>query len=118
MDASQVRRTRRIRRKAGVRKRIFGTGQKPRLSVYRSLRHIYVQLIDDLEGRTLAQANTREAGVEQGGNCEAAAKIGQTIAQRARELGVERVVFDRNGLRYHGRVRHLADAAREGGLKF
>lgn len=92
---------------------------RPRLTVYRSLQHVYAQIIDDLSGRTLASASTRDKtlSINAGGNCEAARSIGKTLAERAREKGIERVVFDRNGYRFHGRVRALADAAREAGLE-
>ena len=90
-----------------------------RLSVHRSSKHIYAQVIDDLSGRTLASASTVEKGqkADNGGNCAAATSVGKSLADRAREAGIERVVFDRNGYRYHGRVRAVADGARENGLK-
>lgn len=95
---------------------------KPRLSVYRSARQIYVQLIDDLAGKTLAAASTMEADVrkklESGGNIDAAAEVGKLIAERAKKAGVEIVVFDRGGYKYHGRVKALGDAARDAGLEF
>lgn len=108
------------RRKTGIRKRVIGTPERPRLTVYRSARHIYAQVIDDLAGRTLASASTvaKGARAEHGGNVASAAEIGKSIAERAKAAGVEQVVFDRNGYRYHGRIKSLADAAREGGLKF
>ncbi|HEX9733267.1 MAG TPA: 50S ribosomal protein L18 [Thermoanaerobaculia bacterium] len=106
-----------------VRNRIQGTPERPRLSVYKSLRYVYAQVIDDLNGRTLAQANSAEADVRSGlaaspASVEAARAVGQAVAQRARDQGVESVVFDRGGYVYHGRVKALADAAREKGLKF
>jgi len=94
---------------------------RPRLSVFRSLKHIYAQVIDDLSGRTLASASSRDAevpGSKAGGNVNAAKAIGKALAERATKAGVSAVVFDRNGYRYHGRIKALADAAREGGLKF
>ena len=111
---------RRQRRKRGLRVRIRGQQTRPRLTVYRSNRNIYVQLVDDLAGKTLASASTEEkAGkLDQGGNCAAAAEVGKRIAERAKQAGCERIVFDRNGYKYHGRVKALADAARAAGLKF
>jgi len=105
-----------------IRKQLSGTAQRPRLAVFRSNKHIYVQLIDDVEGRTLASASTADAtvksGVKNGGNVEAAKAVGKLIGERAREQGLESVVFDRGGFIYRGRVRALADSAREAGLKF
>ncbi len=110
------------RRHARVRGRIVGTGERPRLSVFRSLHHIYAQIIDDRSGRTLAAASTREKDVAEGlkslAALTAAAKIGKTIAQRAKAKGINAVVFDRSGYKYHGRIKTLADAAREAGLEF
>ena len=109
----------RVRRHARVRGKIAGTAERPRLSVFRSENNIYAQVIDDVAGSTICSASTVEKGFEgQGGNKEAAKKIGQLIAQRATEKGVENVVFDRGGSIYHGRVQSLAEGAREGGLKF
>ena len=112
----------RVARHRRVRKKIFGTTEKPRLNVFRSLKHIYVQVIDDLNGRTLAAASTADrelkGKVSSGGNIEAAKNVGLLIAQRATGKGVKAVVFDRGGYLYHGRVKALADAAREGGLEF
>jgi large subunit ribosomal protein L18 len=111
---------RRTRRKQSIRRRVFGVPARPRLTVFRSARHIYAQLIDDLSGRTLAAASTLEKGhkLENGGNRDAAAEVGKLLADRAKEAGINAVVFDRNGYRFHGRVRALAEAAREGGLRF
>jgi large subunit ribosomal protein L18 len=97
-----------------------GTAERPRLSVFRSSKHIYVQLIDDLRGVTLAAASsrTKDAGVPYGGNKKAAAAIGKKIAEAAKAHGINKVAFDRGHYRYHGRVKALADAAREGGLQF
>ena len=109
----------RVKRHARVRGKISGTAERPRLSVFRSENNIYAQIIDDVAGKTICSASTVEKGFEgQGGNKEAANKIGQLIAQRAIEKGVETVVFDRGGCVYHGRVQSLAEGAREGGLKF
>jgi large subunit ribosomal protein L18 len=114
---------RREKRKFRIRKHISGSATKPRLSVFRSASHIYVQAIDDLAGRTLAAAATTEKAVAEQikgykGNCNAAQAVGKTIAERLLKLGVNAAVFDRGGNRYHGRIKALADAAREGGLKF
>jgi large subunit ribosomal protein L18 len=104
-----------------IRKKLQGTSERPRLNVYRSLNHIYVQVIDDLSGKTLVAASTAEGKKEQrgtGGNVAAAKAVGKTIAERAKAKGVTKVVFDRGGYIYHGRVKALADAAREAGLQF
>jgi len=105
-----------------IRKKIAGSVQRPRLAVFRSVKHIYAQIIDDAEGRTLVAASTVEKGVrgdaKAGGNVAAARKVGQTVAERAKSKGIEAVVFDRGGYIYHGRVKALAEAAREAGLKF
>jgi large subunit ribosomal protein L18 len=113
-DRAEVRRAvhRRIRRK------VQGTAQRPRLAIYRSLNHIYAQVIDDEQGRTIASASTTEKDLrgETGGNLDAARRVGRAIAERALSQGVARVVFDRGGYVYHGRVKALTDAAREAGL--
>jgi large subunit ribosomal protein L18 len=104
-----------------IRKKMQGTADRPRLNVYRSLNHIYVQVIDDLHGKTLVSASTAEGKKEDrrtGGNVASAKAIGKTIAERAKAKGVTQVVFDRGGYIYHGRVKAVADAAREAGLKF
>jgi large subunit ribosomal protein L18 len=104
-----------------IRKKLMGTTARPRLNVYRSLNHIYVQVIDDLEGKTLVSASTAEGKKESrtgGGNLAAAKNVGKAIAERAKSKGIEQVVFDRGGYIYHGRIKALADAAREAGLKF
>jgi large subunit ribosomal protein L18 len=104
-----------------IRKKMQGTAERPRLSVYRSLNNIFVQVIDDLHGTTLVSASTAEGkkeGPKSGGNVAAAKAIGKTIAERAKSKGVTKVVFDRGGYIYHGRVKALADAAREAGLQF
>jgi large subunit ribosomal protein L18 len=101
-----------------IRRKVLGTTERPRLAVYRSLNHIYAQIIDDEQARTIAAASTTEKslGVKTGGNIEAAKKVGQAIAERALAAGIDRVVFDRGGYLYHGRVRALTDAARAAGL--
>ena len=109
----------RLKRHARVRGKISGTAERPRLSVYRSLSNIYAQLIDDVNGVTLAAASTLDKELEgYGGNKEAAAKVGEAIAKKAAEKGITDVVFDRGGYVYQGRVAALAEAAREVGLKF
>lgn len=112
---------RRSRRKQRIRKVVFGTPERPRLTVFRSLKHMYAQLVDDTTGATLVSADTRtkdfrEAGPA-GGNKSAAARVGKTLGERALAKGIRQASFDRNGYRYHGRVQALADAAREAGLK-
>ncbi|GIV57397.1 MAG: 50S ribosomal protein L18 [Rhodothermaceae bacterium] len=109
---------RRLRVKRGIRSKISGTAERPRLSVFRSNRHIYAQLIDDVAGHTLAAASSLEAGIEGDTPVAVSKAVGLRLAERAREAGIERAVFDRNGYRYHGRVQALADGAREGGLQF
>jgi large subunit ribosomal protein L18 len=102
-----------------IRLRVRGTTARPRLAVFRSLSHIYAQVIDDTSGRTLAAASTNEKSVEaRGANIATAKIIGKIIAERAKEKGVQKVVFDRGGYQYHGRVKALADAARQAGLEF
>jgi large subunit ribosomal protein L18 len=115
MDA-KVKREARIRRHLRVRKKISGTPDRPRLSVYRSNRHIYAQLIDDLAGRTLVAASDREIAAT-GTKTERARAVGKLIAERARQAGIERAVFDRGGRLYHGRVAAVAEGAREEGLQ-
>ena len=107
----------RFRRKRRIRKEIFGIPGKPRLSVYRSLRHVYAQLVDDLNSKTLAHASSLKLGLKSG-NRQAAEQVGALIAQKAKQLKIEKVAFDRNGFLYHGVVKNLADAARKEGLKF
>ncbi len=121
----KTREDRRDRIKHRIRKRVSGTESRPRLTVFRSVGHIYVQVVDDMSGRTIASASSLEPAVKgqlpkaaKGGNIEGAKAIGQTIAVRLKEKGVTRVVFDRNGFLYHGRVKAVADAAREAGLEF
>lgn len=107
---------RRIKIKTRIRGKISGTASRPRLSVFRSNKQIYAQLVDDLSGKTLAAASSK--GIEEGNKSEIAAKVGKAIAEKALAAGISEVVFDRNGYLFHGRVKSLADAAREGGLKF
>ncbi|MDE6669184.1 MAG: 50S ribosomal protein L18 [Muribaculaceae bacterium] len=107
---------RRNKIKTRIRGKISGTAQRPRMSVFRSNKAIYVQLIDDLTGRTLVSASSK--GITEGTKSEVSAKVGQEIARKALEAGIDSVVFDRNGYLFHGRVKSLADAAREAGLKF
>ena len=103
-----------------IRNKVKGTTERPRLAVFRSVNHIYAQVIDDTQGATLVAASSTEAGVtgKRGGDIAAAKEIGKLIAERAKEKGINRVVFDRGGYIYHGRVRSLAEAAREAGLEF
>ncbi len=109
----------RARRHYRLRFKISGTPERPRLCVFRSEKHIYAQVIDDVAGKTLAAAASNEKGFEGvGSNQEAAKKVGQMVAERAVKAGIENVVFDRGGYVYHGRVKALAEGAREGGLKF
>ena len=109
----------RVRRHRRVRKKVRGTAERPRLAVFRSANHIYAQVIDDVAGRTLAAASSIEADLKGvGGNVDGATKVGTLVAERAKAAGIDRVVFDRGGFRYHGRVAALADAARSGGLEF
>ena len=109
----------RTRRHARVRKGVRGTTERPRLAVYRSNRYIYAQVIDDIEGRTLAAASSQEADLRKENlNVETATKVGTLLASRAKDAGVSTVVFDRGGFKYHGKIKALADAAREEGLEF
>ena len=122
MKADKLKNVQRWRRRNRVRKKLRGTADQPRLSVHRSNKHVYCQIIDDENGLTLASASTRDKDlrdkVKSGGNCEAAKVVGEAIAQRAQAAGVSVVTFDRGRFKYHGRVAELANAAREGGLKF
>ncbi|HLV02655.1 MAG TPA: 50S ribosomal protein L18 [Acidobacteriota bacterium] len=104
-----------------IRSKVLGTPERPRLCVFRSLKHTYVQLVDDTQGKTLSTISTLSLGgrkLTPGNNVAAAKEVGKAVAEKARELGVESVVFDRNGYIYHGRVKAVAEAAREAGLKF
>lgn len=120
MDKAKEKRLKKVRRRKRVRKKIFGLPDRPRLSVFRSNRHIYAQIIDDTAGHTLASASSMEKGLELEGKkkTEVAMEVGRLLAARAREKGIVRVVFDRGGNLYHGRVKALAEGAREGGLEF
>jgi large subunit ribosomal protein L18 len=122
MDHARTILRQRIRRRNRVRRFIRGTAERPRLSVFRAHKHIYAQIIDDASGRTLASASTMEkqlrAAIAFGGNKDAAAAIGRTVAERAQAAGVKKVCFDRGEFRYHGRVAALAEAARAAGLEF
>jgi len=120
-DIANVRRTSRLRRHRRVRKKVHGTADRPRLAVHRSNRHLVVQVIDDDSGRTLAAASTSEADQRSAGSgatVAAASRVGTLVAERARSAGIERVVFDRGGFIYHGRIAAVAAAAREAGLEF
>ena len=101
-----------------IRQKMQGTSERPRLNVYRSLNHIYAQVIDDAKGVTVVSASTKASKLKTGGNVAAAKEVGKLVAERAQEKGIKKVVFDRGGYLYHGRVKALADAAREGGLTF
>nr|WP_281289772.1 50S ribosomal protein L18 [Geothermobacter ehrlichii] len=119
---AEKRRQSRIKRQTRVRKKVRGTAERPRLSVFRSSRHIYVQLIDDVARKTLVSASTMSKEIagelNSTGNVEAARAVGKAIAEKAIAQNINKVVFDRNGFLYHGRVKALADAAREAGLSF
>ena len=112
----KTRTEKRLRRHLRVRNRVTGTAERPRLVVFRSLKHIYAQLVDDTANKTLATVS--DLGVEQGKKGERAAEVGKLIAERAKTAGITRVVFDRAGYRYHGRIKAVADGARKGGLEF
>jgi large subunit ribosomal protein L18 len=103
---------------ARIRAKLSGTAERPRLNVYRSLNHIYAQVIDDLKGETLASASSLQLKLKTGGNIASAKEIGKAVAELAVQKGIKKVVFDRGGYLYHGRVKALADAAREAGLEF
>lgn len=122
MEKNKAKAIRLQRRKWSIRKNLVGTPQRPRLSVFRSDKHISAQIIDDYAGRTLVSASSLQKDVRgslpNGGNIEAAKLVGKAIAERAKAAGITAVAFDRNGRRYHGRIKALADAAREGGLIF
>ena len=118
MIPQRQRNTIRQRVHARIRQKMQGTAERPRLNVYRSLNHIYAQVIDDATGTTIASASTRAAKLKTGGNVSAAKEVGKQVAERAKEKGIVKVVFDRGGYLYHGRIKALADAAREAGLEF
>ena len=109
---------RRTRVKRGIRKKIAGTAARPRLTVFRSNKNIYAQLVDDLSGHTVAAANSLQDGISGANPVETATAVGKALAETAKAAGVEAIVFDRNGYQYHGRVQALADGVREGGLTF
>ncbi len=121
-SASQKKNESRTRRRVRVRARVIGTAKRPRLAVFRSSKHIYAQVIDDAAGRTLAAASSLEkdlkSSLKTGADKAAAGAVGKLLAERARKAGVDNVVFDRGGYRFHGRIKALADGAREGGLSF
>lgn len=122
MNQRKLVETRRLRRQRHVRKRLHGTVERPRLAIFRSSKHIYAQVVNDDTGTTLASASTLDPAVKAdlayGGNKAAAAIIGKLVAERAKELGIDKICFDRRSYKYHGRVQALADAAREAGLQF
>jgi large subunit ribosomal protein L18 len=121
MDHQKAKRKRQLRRRLHVRRNITGTAERPRLSVFRSSKHIYAQLIDDINGVTLAAASSNSKdrqAVGYGGNVKAAVAVGKRLAEQAKERGIGKAAFDRGHYRYHGRVKALADACREGGLQF
>jgi large subunit ribosomal protein L18 len=122
MSKIKTRHERHERKHLRVRKKITGTTERPRLCVFRSLNHIYAQVVDDMQGQTLVSASTLDkdlqAKLKKTGNRDAAKQVGMLLAQRAKEKGIETIVFDRGGYLYHGRVKSLAEGAREGGLKF
>ena len=122
MDHQKTKHRRQLRRRLHVRRKIVGTAERPRLTVFRSSKHIYAQLIDDLTGVTMAAASSADkdvrAGSPYGGNIKAAKVVGKKLAKVAREKGIAKAAFDRGHYRYHGRIKALADAAREGGLQF
>jgi large subunit ribosomal protein L18 len=122
MDQQKLKHRRQERRRHHVRRSITGTAERPRLTVFRSSKHIYAQLVDDLHGVTLAAASSNltdvKSGLPYGGNIKAAKAVGQKLAEAAKSKGINQAAFDRGHYRYHGRVKALADAAREGGLKF
>ncbi len=119
-SVNELKKVRRTQRKARVSGSVRGTTERPRLSVFRSVKHIYAQIVDDTTGRTLIAVNSdqKEAALKHGGNKASATAIGKLLASKAVAKGITQVAFDRNGYKYHGRVKALADAAREGGLKF
>src|SRR5262245_52573733 len=122
MNHQKAKNARRLRRRNHVRRRIVGTAERPRLTVFRSSKHIYAQLIDDLTGRTLASASSNTEAtrgeIKYGGNVKAATVVGKKLAEAAKAAGIDKVAFDRGHYKYHGRVKALADGAREGGLQF
>lgn len=122
MGQKEIIEARRLRRQRRVRNKISGTSLRPRLAVFRSSKHIYAQIIDDIQGKTLAAASSLDTDLKAvqayGGNKDAAALVGKAVAERAKGAGIDKVCFDRRSYKYHGRVQALADAAREAGLQF
>jgi large subunit ribosomal protein L18 len=122
VDKAQKKRERRFRAHRRVRRRVAGNGEKPRLAIFKSLRYIYAQLIDDVQGTTLVQANSGEVSIRKAGkaakNLDAARLVGEAVAERALEKGIKKVVFDRGGYIFHGRVQKVAEGARAKGLEF
>jgi large subunit ribosomal protein L18 len=121
MGKTSTRSLKRNRRKVSIRKHLVGTTERPRLTVFRTTKHIYAQIVDDVKGATLAAASTQSKAFKakgHSGNSDAATKVGVLIAKAGKKAGVEKVVFDRNGNLFHGRLKALAEAAREGGLDF
>ena len=122
MSQREIIEVRRVRRQRRVRKKIVGTPERPRLCVFRSSKHIYAQVVNDLNGTTLASASTLDPDVKAqatyGGNKAAATLVGKAVAERAKQAGIDKICFDRRSYKYHGRVQALADAAREAGLQF
>lgn len=116
MEKNKLNTHKRFRRKKQIRRRIFGTSERPRLTVFRSNKQVYAQIINDVDGKTLASASS--ISLDKGSNVDAATEVGKQLAAKATAAGIQEVAFDRNGFRYHGRVKAIADAAREGGLKF
>ena len=122
MGQREIVQARRLRRQRHVRKRLFGTTERPRLAVFRSSKHIYAQVVNDVDGTTLASASSLDPPIREqqryGGNKAAASVVGRVVAERAKQAGIDKICFDRRSYKYHGRVQALADAAREGGLDF
>ena len=120
MNKNEAKNVRRSRRRVRIRRAISGTAERPRLSIYKSLNHMYAQIINDLDGKTIVSASTADKGakVDQTGNSAAATGVGERLAAKAKAAGVTDVVFDRGGFKFHGRVKALADGARKAGLKF
>ena len=122
MDHIKEKLRKRLTRHLRIRRKVVGTGERPRLSVYRSLKHIYCQIIDDIEGKTLVSASTQSTDIKTqikyGGNINAAEIVGKKIAEEAKKKGINKVIFDKGGYKYHGRVRALAESARKHNLSF
>ena len=122
MESAQLRKLARLKRKKRIRKKIFGTPERPRFTVFRSSRHIYAQVVDDTSGNTLVSASSLEKTIREskdsGDKTAVAKQIGKLVAERAKEKGINTIVFDRNGFLYHGRIKAMSEGAREGGLVF